>query len=243
MRRTLTFLIALGLAVALGALPLGVAPAAAEQHLNNKLYITADAANVRTAPSTSAPVVLRVPRGDYVLVNKPVEGEEVNGNKTWYRTKSGWYISESVTVNVPSDKTYRFDGPRAQRRIEVDISDGMARAFQGNQVVHEAKVVTGRPGFETPLGEFRIQWRAETRTMDSATVGVPHDRNDAYVIPNVRYAQYFTNKGEALHGNYWVEPRLFGSGQTSRGCVGLSNEDAKVFWDFASVGTRVIIRY
>jgi lipoprotein-anchoring transpeptidase ErfK/SrfK len=124
----------------------------------------------------------------------------------------------------------------------VDLSDLVARAMQGNQVMHEARIVAGRESRQTPRGTFRIQWRAETRTMDSSTIGIPLDSDGGYRIPLVRYAQYFTNRGTAIHGNYWVNPDLFGEGYTSRGCVGMSNEDARVFWDFASVGTRVVIQ-
>jgi lipoprotein-anchoring transpeptidase ErfK/SrfK len=217
--------------------------AEAAQQLLNRIYITADVANVRAAPTTASPVMTRVFRGEAVLVGNPVQSEAVNGNTTWYRTRSGWYLSETVTTNVPGTQTIAFTGPRSERWIDINLTTATARAMQGNEVVYSAPIVSGRPGLDTPVGTFRIQWRAVTRTMDSATIGIPHSQAGAYVIPNVRYAQYFTNVGHAIHGNYWIPPEVFGSGRTSRGCVGLRNEDAKVFWDFASVGTRVEIHY
>lgn len=240
-RKTTAF--ALALAMLLSVLPLGSVEAQSAPTLLNKLYITADAANVRLAPSLSSPVVTKIFRNDYVLVSEPVQGEAVDGNTTWYRTRSGWYISESVTTNVPGNPNVVFRGPRGERWIDVDLSSNTATAMQGSRAVYSAPVVTGRPGQDTPIGTFRIQWRAQTRTMDSSTVGIPLDEEGAYLIPNVRWAMYFTNQGDAIHGNYWVPPSMFGSGKTSRGCVGLNNADARAFFAFADVGTKVVIHY
>jgi hypothetical protein len=216
---------------------------AATTPLYNRLYVTEDVVNIRSAPSTSSDIVMKAYQGESIMIAEPVEGEAVEDNSTWYRTKSGYYISETVTANRPSTKSVEFTGPRSERWIDINLTTGEARAMQGDDAVYTAKIVTGRPGWETPLGTFRIEWRAITRTMDSSTIGIPLGTEGSYLIPNVRYAQYITYNGDAIHGNYWVPPSVFGSGRTSRGCVGMSNDDAKVFWDFASVGTRVEIHF
>lgn len=232
--------LALAFALALGAPSWGVGVAEAAPLLN-KLYVAADAANLRAAPTLSARVVGTVGYGGFVMVSGPVVGEMVEGNPIWYRTQSGNYIAEVVTTNAPGSTGLTFTGPPNERWIDIDVSANRVRAMQGDVPVFVAKVVTGRPGLDTPLGTFRVQWRVKSRTMDSSTVGIPLDEPDAYLIPRVRWAQYFTNEGHAIHGNYWVPPELFGSGKTSRGCVGLANADAMVLWDFAGPGTKVVI--
>ena len=238
--RTLMALLA---AVVLALLPFGVAQSEAAGLPTTTMYISADAANIRSAPSASAPVVTRVYGGDFVLITGSVQGEAVDGDSTWYVTKSGYYVSETVTYNMPSTKTVAFPGPRSARWIDVNITTLRATAMQGNTPVYTAPIATGRPGFDTPIGTFRIQWRSIDRTMDSSTVGIPLDSPGGYLVPDVRYAMYFTNFGHAIHGNYWVPPSMFGNSRTSHGCVGMSNDDAKVFWDFSSVGTKVVIHY
>ncbi len=56
------------------------------------------------------------------------------------------------------------------------------------------------------------------------------------------YTQYITNDGAALHYNYWSTAADFGSGTGSHGCLGLELDDAAYFWNFASVGTPVVIK-
>jgi hypothetical protein len=131
--------------------------------------------------------------------------------------------------------------PYANRWIEVDLTTLTAIAWEGNTQVYTALVSAGRPGFETPTGSFRIVKRIANETMDSATVGIPRGAPGSYYVTNVRYTQYFTNTGNALHANYWSLPSVFGSRNDSHGCVGMLTDDAAFFWDFATIGTPVIV--
>jgi lipoprotein-anchoring transpeptidase ErfK/SrfK len=127
-------------------------------------------------------------------------------------------------------------GP-GERWIDVDISEQTTRAMVGNRVHHTALVTTGKDGWETPLGEFRIQYRVYNETMTSASIGA----EEYYVMEDVLFTQYFTNVGHALHLNYWRPDSYFGSVRSSHGCVGMRYADAEFFWNFANVGTRVVI--
>jgi lipoprotein-anchoring transpeptidase ErfK/SrfK len=49
--------------------------------------------------------------------------------------------------------------------------------------------------------------------------------------------------GIALHYNYWRSDSYFGNVPSSHGCVGMRYDDAKFFWDFATIGTRVVVHY
>ena len=79
--------------------------------------------------------------------------------------------------------------------------------------------------------------------MDSSTLGVPRNAPDGYYLKNVRYVQYFLGDGIALHANYWMPDSVFGTTNTSHGCVGMREADAKFFWDFADIGTSVVVHY
>jgi lipoprotein-anchoring transpeptidase ErfK/SrfK len=59
----------------------------------------------------------------------------------------------------------------------------------------------------------------------------------------VLYTQYFTSNGHALHYNYWSPASAFGRPAGSHGCVGLQLDAAASFWQFATVGTPVVISY
>ena len=57
--------------------------------------------------------------------------------------------------------------------------------------------------FPTPTGVFSIQRRVPNETMDSMTLGIPHNSPYGYLVKNVLYTQYFTPDGASFHDNYW----------------------------------------
>lgn len=120
----------------------------------------------------------------------------------------------------------------------VDLSALTATAMVGEKPWHTALVTLGRDGWETPPGEFRILRRIYDTTMTSASIGAP----EYYVLPHVLFTQYFTNRGHAIHYNYWLAEADFGRVRASHGCVGMRYADAEFFWRFAKVGTRVVVR-
>jgi lipoprotein-anchoring transpeptidase ErfK/SrfK len=130
-----------------------------------------------------------------------------------------------------------------ERWIDVDLTRQTVTAYIGNQPVYRAPATTGKPGWETPTGEFRIYLRVYNETMDSLSIGVPHNSPEGYYLTDVMYTQYFAPGGVAIHGNYWRPLEVVGREPTSHGCVGLLNEDARYFWDFATIGTRVVVHY
>ncbi len=62
-----------------------------------------------------------------------------------------------------------------------------------------------------------------------------------YVQPDVPWINYFDNSGDAIHGNYWRAASVFGNSNTSHGCVGLPVANAAWVYDWAPVGTPVLI--
>jgi hypothetical protein len=74
--------------------------------------------------------------------------------------------------------------------------------------------------------------------MDSSTLlGLDAARAD-YKVENVRWTQYFTADGMALHENYWKPPDTFGI-PSSHGCAGLVAEDAR----FSGIGPTSACRW
>ncbi len=141
---------------------------------------------------------------------------------------------------VPPPNPPAVPGPDVQgeRWILVDIGNQTASAMIGDQVIYAALVSTGKDGWDTPTGTFHILDRVADETMTSASIGA----DDYYVLKDVLWTQYFTNRGHALHDNYWRPDYYFGRVRSSHGCVGMRVQDAKFFWDFATIGTRVMIQ-
>lgn len=146
----------------------------------------------------------------------------------------------TATPAVPAPDPPAIPGPdvAGERWIDVDIGRQTATAMIGERALYTAYVTTGKDGWETPLGTFHIISRVADETMTSAAIGA----EEYYVLDHVLYTQYFTTRGHALHLNYWREDYYFGRIRSSHGCVGMRLADAKFFWDFATFGTRVVVR-
>ena len=78
--------------------------------------------------------------------------------------------------------------------------------------------------------------------MDSASLLALDAKRADYKIENVRWTQYFSADGKALHENYWKPRDEFGI-PSSHGCAGLVSEDARFFWDWAAIGVPIIAHY
>lgn len=159
-----------------------------------------------------------------------VRGED---GAIWYQTSDSYYVP-SNGVFVPSDS-----GSYTGRWLVATLLPvTKVIAYEGQTPVRTMLALRGIARFPTPVGVFSILRRVPNETMDSMTLGIPHNSPYGYLVKNVLYTQYFTPDGASLHDNYWSSN--FG-GIGSHGCLGLSLGDSKWLWDWASIGTPVIV--
>jgi lipoprotein-anchoring transpeptidase ErfK/SrfK len=118
------------------------------------------------------------------------------------------------------------------KRIMVSVGQQMMWAFYDSEVVSSSSVSTGKPGFETPLGTYAIMNKIPSQTMEGVLGG------EYYNVPDVPWVMYFTEGGVALHGAYWHSD--FGT-PVSHGCVNLPMDVAEWLYDWAPVGTPVLV--
>jgi lipoprotein-anchoring transpeptidase ErfK/SrfK len=214
-----------------------------------------DGVAVRSQPTTrSGAIVRRLANLQEIRVLGSVQGEQwVVGDqtwamvphrwtRTWYQVEDGFVYSAHVFMPDP-DAASPFIRSNAERRIEVSIAEQRLTVYLGQERIYAARVTTGKEGYETPTGTYRL-WPGsrvlnETMTSDQAAITDP---DEEYHVENVLYTQYFTGAGHALHMNYWQPEWVFGAQPTSHGCVGLLLQDAQWLWLFVQPGTTLIIR-
>ncbi|MBK1988943.1 L,D-transpeptidase [Sphaerospermopsis aphanizomenoides BCCUSP55] len=114
------------------------------------------------------------------------------------------------------------------RWIEIDLSEQRLRAWEGKKVVYSYRVSTGKSKTPTPVGRFQINSKYHTHRM----------RGRGYDIPDVPYTMYFYG-GYAIHGAYWHN--RFGT-PVSHGCVNLPVSQARKLYNWAGMGTVVVVR-
>lgn len=115
------------------------------------------------------------------------------------------------------------------RWIDVDLTQQLLVAYEGETAVRSVVVSTGLPRTPTVTGRFKIY--VKYRAADMSGPG--------YYLAKVPYIMYFY-RGYGLHGTYWHSN--FGQ-PMSHGCVNLPTSEAEWLFQWASVGIPVNIHY
>lgn len=137
--------------------------------------------------------------------------------------------------------------------VNIDLSEQKAYLFKSGQNVGWTYVATGRSGFATPTGTFRIMEKIADKR--SNRYGVIVDRNGDVVNSNATAGVSRIPPGGRFVGArmpYWMRITGYGVGMhagpiprpgstASHGCIRLPRDFAETIFDNASVGTRVTI--
>ncbi len=113
-----------------------------------------------------------------------------------------------------------------EKWISIDLDHQRLYAWEGSKLIKRFAISSGKAKTPTVTGVFRIWAKVSSQTMQ----GGSRAAGDYYNLPNVQWVQYFY-RDYALHGAYWHNK--FGT-PTSRGCINLTNSDAKWLFDWAS---------
>lgn len=136
---------------------------------------------------------------------------------------------EVATRVVPAIITYKtVQAPKREgKAIAVDLAKQTAYAFENGTLVFWTRVSTGKGAFKTPTGEWKVYTKSARQVMSGP----------GYYLPNVKWVLPY-NGDYTLHGTYWHTN--FGN-PMSHGCTNLSENDAKWFYDWADIGTPVVV--
>ena len=115
------------------------------------------------------------------------------------------------------------------RWIDVDLTNQMVYAYEGDVIVNSFIVSTGTWLTPTVTGKHKIYVKVRVQDM----------RGPGYHLKDVPYVMFFSGD-YGLHGTYWHNN--FGT-PMSRGCVNLTIDDAAWLFNWASVGTIVNVHY
>ena len=119
-----------------------------------------------------------------------------------------------------------------EKWIEIDLSEQRLNMKEGDKTVGSFLVSTGKWA-PTPQGEWRI-W---TKLRYTRMTGGSKAMGTYYNLPNVPYVMYYY-QGYGIHGAYWHNN--FGQ-PMSHGCVNMRPEEAGIVYNWANVGTRVVV--
>lgn len=154
--------------------------------------------------------------------------------------KEGVFLGKKVAVpsilsRLGQNPTVLGDTTGSQKHIFVDLSSQRLYAYEGNNLVYNFLISSGKWG-RTPTGDFRIWVKLRYTTMSGGDPSI----GTYYNLPNVPYVMFFYNneiaksRGFSLHGTYWHNN--FGH-PMSHGCVNMRIEDVEklYYWTTPTV--------
>ncbi|WP_374118414.1 L,D-transpeptidase [Streptomyces sp. 8L] len=188
----------------------------------------------------------------------PIEGHWFGNDRLDFRPEHYWTPGTKVTVTMDLDgvegrpgvygtqsKTVKFTIGRSQVST-VDASAHTMKVVRDGKQIRQIPITAGGPGHTTWEGQMVISEKDPVTRMDSQTVGLGGE----YDIPDVPHAMRLTQSGTFIHGNYWASTGIFGSQNTSHGCVGLhdirgggdNGSPASWFYNSSLIGDVVVVK-
>lgn len=119
----------------------------------------------------------------------------------------------------------------------VDLSDQYLWAYDGETLVSEFEVSTGRPGSATAVGSYKIQNHIPMAWGATWNIDMPHWMGFYWSghLQNGFHGLPINPDGSQLWEGYIGTPISFG-------CVVMTNQDAKWLYDWTAVGADVVIQ-
>ncbi|MDF9815738.1 Ig-like domain-containing protein [Streptomyces sp. SPB162] len=205
--------------------------------------VTNRAAVEKQLSVTTTPAV----QGSWGWITDPLTGtQRVDWRPTSYWTKgtkvtmtaklsgldtgSGRYLRRDVT------STFTIGTARVSK---VDIKAKKMTVTEDGQTVKVINISAGKPDFPTWNGRMTVISKESTIHMTSSSVGIATNKDAAdFYDKDVKMAVHLTTSGTFVHAAPWNDAKM-GKENTSHGCVGMSDADAKWFFDKAVRGDIV----
>jgi lipoprotein-anchoring transpeptidase ErfK/SrfK len=143
-------------------------------------------------------------------------------------------------------------GSEGEPRIVIDLDQQRAYFYQGDQIAGVSVVSTGREGYDTPPGDFRIIEKDQEHV--SSLYGDYVDQSGQVVTKNVESDKDPRPRGTIfrgaampyflrIHGGIGMHAGYLPGYPASHGCIRLPEKMAVQFFKNAAVGTPVEIRH
>ncbi len=176
-----------------------------------------------------------------------VNGTLVNNDVLGTQIASTLPVQPSVRLEIPTyvdNFKTRYENVVIadwDKYIDINLSSQtMTACEKGGVNCHQWSVTTGDDNHSTPVGTHLVLGRNASFYMTGGTPGV-----DYYKVW-VDHAVWFTSAGHAIHDAHWRNGSFGGQDyhwNGSHGCVNSPDDAAIYIYNWAAVGTPVIVHY
>ncbi|MGW8883540.1 L,D-transpeptidase [Streptomyces sp. NPDC055749] len=187
-----------------------------------------------------------------------IEGHWFGNDRLDFRPEKYWAAGTKVTVELGLDgvegrpgvygkqaKTVKFTIGRSQVST-VDATSKRMKVVRDGKEIKDIPISAGAPATTTYNGQMVISEKLKVTRMNGDTVGFGGE----YDIKDVPHAMRLSTSGTFIHGNYWGASSIFGTTNTSHGCVGLRDvrggydgqTPAAWFFNKSLIGDVVVVK-
>ncbi len=156
-------------------------------------------------------------------------------NGEYQKAKIAIWLNQKITNNsaLADAKVLGQTTPHDDNKwVEINLSEQKLYMKEGTNTIASFLISSGKWA-PTPTGNFAIWTKLRYTTMAGGNPAL----GTYYNLPNVPYTMYFY-QGYGIHGTYWHNN--FGN-PMSHGCVNMRTEEAGIVYNWAEVGTRVVV--
>ena len=145
------------------------------------------------------------------------------------------YINKYDTMELPP------------KLVVVDLSDQNAKLWDGNDLLVDTPVVTGKESTPTYEGYFEIYDKGTDALLQGeyfVDYWMPFDGGRG--LHDAERHEEYDEDGNLIHSHGWRYPEEFGTEAYqwagSHGCVNMLNNAAQTIYEEAEVGTKVLVK-
>ncbi len=143
------------------------------------------------------------------------------------------------------------DHPSAapERIVKVSLENRVVYVLEGNRPLLIAPTCSGKPGYTTPTGQFRVRgkatrrrsgkygfWVKESQAVEGTKAGGPPDKNAGW-----KYVGYPMPFWIGFLPGYGFHEGFLWSTPGTHGCLHLTGRDAERFYELIGLGTPIFI--
>ena len=131
-----------------------------------------------------------------------------------------------------------YKAAEGEKWVDIDLSTDTVTAYVGGKVAGGPfYMVPGAPDTPTVTGTFHVYLKYESQTMRGENAD-----GSKYETEGVPWVTYFTGS-YAMHGAPWRSSFGWSGYGGSHGCVNMPVDAAKFMYDWADMGSTVVVHY
>lgn len=125
-------------------------------------------------------------------------------------------------------------------KVVVDLSDAKVYLYWGDRVVTTYPVAVGQPGWETPVGKFKVKKKLQNPVWQQPITGElikPGPENPL----GKRWIGFWSDQQHHIGFHGTNREQLVGQ-PVSHGCLRMRNKDIQSLYEQVVIGTPIIVR-